>query len=283
MVCETALAKALVTSGYESLLHAAGYGDLPAVRLLVSAGARPGGARSADELADAADDQDRDFTPLLVSAAQGFLEVCKYLVEQGAPVDRARRKGCTPLYIASQQGHLGVVEYLESQGADIDKANDSATPVYIAAQNGFYDVVRFLVDKGADFKQPESRGLTPMWIAVDQGHFDIVLLLARKGARLTRRRNKSAVDGDAVSALIEGIERAGGWSEYVAERRMPHLLIRHRVGEAYATLPVGHSERELYHFMYGRNDLLKAEEEDVPAMRELPDAVFAHVMRFLVS
>ena len=51
-------------------------------------------------------------TPLHYAAANGHLEVVKYLVEKGADVKRANENGLTAEEWARQKGHLDVVEYL---------------------------------------------------------------------------------------------------------------------------------------------------------------------------
>jgi len=67
--------------------------------------------------------------------------------------------------------------------------------------------------------------------------------------------------------------------------RHQHCLIRHRVCATYATLPVGHKERVLYHFAYGKNKVnapVAAEDAMLPRSL-LPDDLWPLVVRCLVG
>ena len=58
---------------------------------------------------------------------------------------------------------------------------------------------------------------------------------------------------------------------------MAYVRIRHEVSKTYAVLDEGHDDRELLHFVFGRNS------DETKAMLELPDVVFRLVCRFLVE
>ena len=79
---------------------------------------------------------------------------------------------------------------------------------------------------------------------------------------------------------------------------MAYVRIRHEVSKTYAVLEEGHDDRELLHFLFGRNravvdapapspggERLEEASEDgaekAKAMLELPDVVFQLVCRFL--
>ena len=80
------------------------------------------------------------------SARYGYLELVKYLAENGADInannDYAFRQ-------SARYGHLEVVKYLVEHGrADIHANNDYA--LGLSAKNGHLDVVKFLVENGAN-------------------------------------------------------------------------------------------------------------------------------------
>jgi len=51
--------------------------------------------------------------------------------------------GTTPLYFACEEGHIEVVKYLVKQGANINKRNnDGITPLSIACQERHIEVVK---------------------------------------------------------------------------------------------------------------------------------------------
>ena len=65
----------------------------------------------------------------------------------------------TPLHIASQRGHLACVRVLIEHGAGVDLADKRGdTPFIEAAAHGHLDVVRMLLDAGADVRLRNNDG-----------------------------------------------------------------------------------------------------------------------------
>ena len=113
---------------------------------------------------------------LRFAAAQGHLEVVKYLVEQGADIhtwnDEAFRG-------AAENGHLEVVKYLAEQGANIHTYDDCA--FRWAAENGHLEVVKYLVEQGADIHTENDEALR---FAAENGHLEVVKYLAEQGVNI---------------------------------------------------------------------------------------------------
>lgn len=85
-------------------------------------------------------------TPIFVAAAEGHVDVMKWLMQQGSPIDIPCESGETPLFVASQYGQLKAVTWLIENGANPDVATKySLTPVVAAAQRKHFEVVRFLL------------------------------------------------------------------------------------------------------------------------------------------
>lgn len=55
---------------------------------------------------------DQLFTPLLIAAFNGKLDLCKCLVAAGANVEARNKQNYTPLAIAVQQGHTDIIGFL---------------------------------------------------------------------------------------------------------------------------------------------------------------------------
>ena len=54
----------------------------------------------------------------------------------------------TPLYIACKNGNINVVKYLVENGADINKKNkDKWTPLFIACYKEHIPIVKYLVER----------------------------------------------------------------------------------------------------------------------------------------
>lgn len=96
------------------------------------------------------------FTALILASTYGRLEIIKYLVENGADVNKGKDHG-SPLSHAvnpsSGELNLEVVTYLVENGADvnttaINEMSGSAESVLMRANN--LDTIKYLIDNGAD-------------------------------------------------------------------------------------------------------------------------------------
>merc|ERR1712137_98709 len=102
----------------------------------------------------AVDEQDANGkTPLMEAARWGYLEVVKYLKEQGADIKKTTTEGSTPLHIAAEGGHNDIVSWLLDNGAEIDCRNNAGdTAIMGAAGRNKPSTVKLLVERGADLK-----------------------------------------------------------------------------------------------------------------------------------
>jgi uncharacterized protein len=154
---------------------------------------------------------DRDWTPLMISAFNGREEIASLLIKCGAKISARDRDGYTPLHWAAFNGYSAVVSllldknadpntqstlgwtalmqaatrgqlivcaYLISQGGNVNLAsNDGWTALHKAANNGHTSVVKLLLDKGANKFAKYQDGKTPLDLAIEEGHFEIIGLL----------------------------------------------------------------------------------------------------------
>ena len=59
------------------------------------------------------------YTPLELAASEGYVEICKFLIEKGANVNSISNEGNTPLYQAIQEAEsLEIVKLLLENGTD---------------------------------------------------------------------------------------------------------------------------------------------------------------------
>jgi ankyrin repeat protein len=123
----------------------------------------------------------RGRTPLYWATHNGHIDVVKLLLEKGANVDAADRRGWTPLYRATHNGQLDIVKLLLEKGANVDAADRGGrTPLHRATHNGQIDIVKLLLEKGANVNAADRRGRTPIPRASRNGHIDVVKLLLEK-------------------------------------------------------------------------------------------------------
>uniref|UniRef100_A0A8C9T2F5 Tetratricopeptide repeat, ankyrin repeat and coiled-coil containing 1 n=1 Tax=Scleropages formosus TaxID=113540 RepID=A0A8C9T2F5_SCLFO len=123
-------------------------------------------------------------SPALTAAAgRGKLEMCRFLLERGAVVQQANRRGASPLFCAVRQGHWQIAELLLEHGADINVSDrHGRTLLMVAASEGHLRTAEFLLAKGASVMSTDKEGLTPLSWACLKGHKDVVQFLVEKGA-----------------------------------------------------------------------------------------------------
>jgi ankyrin repeat protein len=220
--------------GARPLSHAARFGHLPMVDLLLARGA-PIDARN---LAGA--------TALFFAADGNHTPVAQRLIDRGADVNLAGRSNVTPVSAASYRGNDAIVESLLAHGAD-DRAPDRTgkTPIVYAAASARVDVVarllkrdidvnarypndltllmwasgpdesapepqailvvQQLLDAGAHIDDRDARGRTALMIAAEGGHAGIANLLLARGAdpSLQDKAGKRAADLSKLTSLRE--------------------------------------------------------------------------------
>ena len=107
---------------------------------------------------------DKDESPLMIAALQGYLDLVKKLIDRNADVNKT---GWTPLHYAATKGHLQIIDLLLEHHAYIDaESPNGTTPLMMAAHYGTPEAVKLLLDRGADPTLKNQLGLT----AIDFAH-----------------------------------------------------------------------------------------------------------------
>ena len=142
------------------------------------------------------------YTPLMLAAKNGHIEVVQYLHQHGANITIKDFLQFNALYYAADNGHLDVVKYLIEHGAKSDintetnKNNGhmmrgwvSGTPLFIAARKGYFSIVTYLHQHGGDvnnrsYTDNYGHGIegTALFHAVRNGHIEIAQFLQANGA-----------------------------------------------------------------------------------------------------
>lgn len=121
-------------------------------------------------------------TALHVAASEGHVNVCQYLVQKGAKVNRSDRWGGSPLDDAHRHRHQDVIAYLRGLGASSGTANNM-TNFITAAADGDADEVRLLLTVGElDVNEGDYDRRTALHLAAGEGRDEVVEILCASGA-----------------------------------------------------------------------------------------------------
>ena len=178
--------------GSTTLHHAAGYGPVSTLQLLIASGAD---VNAKNRLRS---------TPLHWSI--GNEEKVSLLLSKGANVNAKQVQGRTALYIAANLGNaLPTMRLLLSKGADPNLATViGQTPLMVSASRGDVEAIKLLIDKGAVVNVKNGSGETALMSACTSGNTQAVQLLIDRGAdvKVTSKRNETAL-GFAATAGVQ--------------------------------------------------------------------------------
>ena len=96
-----------------------------------------------------------------------------------------KSSGGTALFQAANKGFVEVVRFLVEEGkADVDKVDKkNRTPINMAAYKGRLEVVQILLGKGADCTIKDKWGDTPLGAAKAGGHAEVAAALRSHARR----------------------------------------------------------------------------------------------------
>jgi len=121
-------------------------------------------------------------TPLHVSAAEGHLDVVKFLLLQpGTNINARDKNDFTPLLDAVVNGHHGVAEHLKARGGTISECQ-LAHLMNTAASTGDSRALKRLIRWTGHVNVSDFDGQTPLHTAAMYGRLNITNLLLKEGA-----------------------------------------------------------------------------------------------------
>eukprot|EP00300_Choanocystis_sp_HF-7_P021579 c20799_g2_i1.p1 GENE.c20799_g2_i1~~c20799_g2_i1.p1 ORF type:complete len:804 (-),score=231.82 c20799_g2_i1:57-2468(-) len=118
------------------------------------------------------------YTMLYMAAAQGNLELVKFLFAHKASLHTASKDGILPIEIAASMGNFKVVEFLVKWGSFFGRS------IHFAAATGQVRVVEFLIKKGVQVDLYDD--MTPLEVSIIHGHRPITALVLQNGANMYR-------------------------------------------------------------------------------------------------
>ncbi len=116
-------------------------------------------------------------TPLSWAVRHNRLEICVFLLQNGAKPYNHMVFELYPLHDACNQGYNDIVQAFIDAKVDMNKVTDDFdTPLHIACMRGHVDVVHKLLRAGADCEAVNSAGRTPLEEASYHHRHDLVAL-----------------------------------------------------------------------------------------------------------
>ncbi len=136
---------------------------------------------------------------ILASEKESYLDTIKLFHAKGVSLNASERQfGLTALAINNMlQGDILVFKYLVDNGAEINRIDKlKRTPLLYAMINRNYSKIRYLIKKGADPRLGLYKGLTPLMFASAQGNSRVVKLLVDSGAKplFRNKHGRTAID-----------------------------------------------------------------------------------------
>ena len=150
-------------------------------------------------------------TDLHKAALKGNTKVAKFLLENGAVVNRANVKGDTALLKAAVYGHIELSKLLLESGAEVNHTNlKGISALMLASAKGHSETTWLLLDWGADVNLAEPQGITALMMAASQSHSDAVWRLLQRGANVNQANNSKG-----TTALMEAAQKGDHYTTWL--------------------------------------------------------------------
>ena len=120
--------------------------------------------------------------PIDITAKDGHMEICKFLIMNIADKNPGSMNGNSPLHVAAWCGQLEAYKLIMQNAVDKNPQNHyGQTPLHLAAEAGKLEVCRLIVDSVADKNPGYGNGGTPFWTplheAAKNGHLEVCKLI----------------------------------------------------------------------------------------------------------
>ncbi|KAK1626398.1 hypothetical protein QYE76_000713 [Lolium multiflorum] len=144
-------------------------------------------------------------TPMSYAALEGNVQVMRYLLDRGGDPAMPDERGSTPLHHAALRGHCEAARLLLSKGVPVDPVDHRAAPLHLAASNDHVEVVKVLLEHDADLNKVANHVLSPLLMACCSKSLKCIKLLIEAGADVNAPLRQAVDEGSTniVNLLLE--------------------------------------------------------------------------------
>ncbi|XP_050405831.1 transient receptor potential cation channel subfamily A member 1 homolog [Patella vulgata] len=160
--------------------------------------------------------------PLHVAAKEGFLDIVKCLLENGADLDSKNEEEQTPVHLAARYGRTIIVKELVKHDKSVvyDEDEDSNTALHLAAMYGHDKVVEILIEFGSDVAARNYNQWTPLDLAASKGWSKTSKILLEQDAPIDPmdKSNTTPLHLASRAGHAQVVELLLDWDANVAQR-----------------------------------------------------------------
>lgn len=152
-------------------------------------------------------------TCLMISCYKGHREIARYLLQQGARVNRRSAKGNTALHDCAESGSLEILQLLLGCHARMERDGYGMTPLLAASVTGHTNIVEYLIQEQP---APEGLGLDSVRPQADEADADAAAPESEEPSPSEARHHESCCPASREAA-VEALELLG--ATYVDKKR----------------------------------------------------------------